>query len=367
MIKVKTEELKNGAGLISKVWLGTKLIRSSEYIFISVNKDKMLLLSSDIDNIVQVSIPVENPDTDVIKRFVSGEVFYRYVNLITGAREVNISLGDNSVILEYGKNRVEFETVSDEDSVDFIKAIPEPVGSSVSVDVKNLLSGLKVLSAANNTVDTTNIMSNFYIGAVGGLSTNNYRISATKKSIINLDEKSEFLIPTHLVNILRIFEGKEQLTFCGGDENQYLYFISDNIIVAGIDNPNLEQYPKNPILDLLKTAPDFIFKVMKSTLLNSLERLRLFIKDGDRGAIKVVVKNKELILNNILGNSEEVIDLSTTEEKEFSFESKFDINNLFSILEQISETNINIGFVKDKYIIIETEDYKYIAAIMVDA
>lgn len=369
MIKIQTEELKNGANLISKSWLGTKLIRCSEYLFISVKDNKLTLLNSDIDNIVSVDIPIENTENETISEFISGETFCRLVNLITNSKEVNLSLSDKTVVLEYGKNKAVFETLDKSDTEEFIKEIPDIRGDGILIKGADFLEALKVLSAGNNTVDTTNIMSNFYIGKSGALTTNNYRICSYKGDLIELSEndKDGYLLPTHLVQILKVFEGKDTIEFFGDDNNEYLYFKSDNITVAGLDNPEISKFPVNPILDLLKTEVDCSFKVFKSFLSNSLQRLKLFIKDGDRGAIKVVVSNNQLILNSLNKSNKEVLDLrSDTDTKDYQYESKFDIANFISILEEISDTDITISFVKDKYIIIDTDKYKYISAIMVD-
>ena len=368
MVKINTEDLKNGTNLISKVWLGTKLIRSSEYLFISVKDNNLTLLNSDIDNIVSVSIPIENTDSESINEFISGQTFYRLVNLINNTKEVNLLLSDNAIILEYGKNRAVFETLDKTEAEEFIKEIPTISGNSVSIKSVDFLEALRVLSSANNTVDIVSIISNFYIGKSGAFATNNYRICSAKDSVINFSDsdKEGYLLPIRLVNILKIFEGKENIEFYCDENNEYLFFKSDNIIVAGIDGPNLEKYPVKPILDLLKVEVDASFKIFKSSFSSSLNRLKLFIKDGDRGAIKVKVKNNQLILNSLNKSNKEILDLrSDTDTKDFEYKSKFDIANFISILEEVNDTDIVISFVKEKYIIIETEKYKYLSAIMV--
>lgn len=366
MIKVKLDELKKSVETLRKGWLESKLIAQSRFLSFKVSENKLELLNSDIDNILLVSFSIENPNNETYQKFIEGLLFNEYITKVKGDF-ITFQLKDNSIEARIKDNIANFEYLSDEDASEFIKDIPNPVGQSIEVDTKHFLESLKILKAGNNTVDTINVLSNIYIGNEA-LSSNGYRISSIKKPLIdftNTDYK-EFLFPIHLIELLGVFNEKEKFTFYGADENKYLYFISDNITVAGIDNDNFQKFPKDKILEIIKQNPTGNYSVDRLELFNMVDRIRLFIKESDRGAVKVKVDGHTLSIKPIHAKAIENINLTDIGNnfEDYNFESLFDIKNFLVILESLTSKTVNLHFFDEQYIGLSDDNFYYIASIM---
>lgn len=366
MIKVKLDELKKSVGTLRKGWLESKLIAQSRFLSFKVSDNKLDLLNSDIDNILLVSIPIENPNNDTYQKFIEGNLFNEYITKVQGDY-ITFELKENGIEARIKDNMANFEYLSDVDAEEFIKDVPKPVGQSVEVDAKHFLDSLRILKAGNNTVDTINVLSNIYIGNEA-LSSNGYRISSIKKSLIdfsNTDYK-EFLFPIHLIELLNVFSEKDKFTFYGADENKYLYFISDNITVAGIDNDNFSKFPKGKMLKIINETVSATYSVDRLELFNMVDRIRLFIKESDRGAVKVELVGKTLTLKPLHSKAVENIVLTEIGEnfEDYDFTSLFDIKNFLVILENLTSKTVHIQFFDEQYIGLSDENFYYIASIM---
>lgn len=289
-LTIETAKLQN---LIAKSLKGAsnnKMIPITGLLGIIVKEDRLKLITTDATNYLYVSA-VLDPLTEDFETVVPIEVFSKLIARLT-CDKVTLEVKDN-VLTVYGNGKYSIELPLDENGASI--KYPQPkindathsdsIGQS---DIQALLNTAKYsVSAALDVPCYTG----YYIGEKV-ITTDTYKICG-------IDEKlfaEPRLLSAPTVELFSLFtSGDVQVSYNDTDE---IEFFDGEITIYSRCMDCIDDYAIGAIDNLLNEEFDSVVKVPKKELLQSLDRLSLFVGIYDKNALTLTFTRDALNISS---------------------------------------------------------------------
>lgn len=357
-ITIKTETIKDMVDIVNRGLLTSKLVNGSNYICVRAENKVLYIYNSDIDNHLEVRKPINEEAS--FKVFIEATSFIRLINLLNKQDEIAIEVINNNLTVSYGRNRATFTGLPIEDCQDMPYSLPEKGDSEIIVDMALLKKVLGYLPGSVNIDVRDSILSNYYFGEFSA-SSNNHRISYLPASPFGQYSQNGLLIPAKFLKLMNVFASEEK-AFCSISENG-LFIYNDKIAICGLDDGNLNKYPAIALKELVDKAEGNEVLINKDDLSDALNRLKLFLKVSDKGAIHFIGEGKKLQFTSLSNQCLEEVILDSEIDK---VEGNVDIDNLISVLSMITVDKFRFSCDGERFIRISIpeEGFIYVTSLM---
>ncbi|MCQ2388058.1 MAG: DNA polymerase III subunit beta, partial [Clostridia bacterium] len=282
----------NGTDLSSAVMKVSKAIsvRTTnpvlEGIKISVKGDNMTLLSTDMEIAIEKTIRSDTFEEG--ETVVPGRIFTEFVKKLESEDQVEmVSEEDNRLKIVYEENEVYFSCFNAKEFPSIRKDLKEKAFSILQKDFKSIINKAVFCCSTNesrpilkgclfeiNENDMT-------VVALDGV-----RLALIKKALKNSTGSFTVIVPARALNeISRLLEK---------DEEEITFVSEDNILMIEVDGTILTtRLLEGDFINYKQVLPNehlTTIKVKRETLLNSLERASVVVKDNDNSLITLEIK-----------------------------------------------------------------------------
>ena len=319
-LTIKTTTLQNLVAKAVKGASNNKMIPLTGLMCIELNKSgDLILTTTDASNYLQVR-----------EAKISGDEFYVVVEVETFAKLVSKTTKEN-IILELdntdnkliftGNGKYEIELPIDEEG----RLVKYPKPAEFSEDCKQDSVKLSTIKAILNTAKpalSTSLDNPCYTGYYIGenlIATDTFKICGMGIEVL----KDSALISSEMMDLLDVMD-EEDIDVCR--EGDKIQFTSNNCRVTGSMLEGIEEYAVEPIMGLLSTEFDSMCSVSKDELLQTLDRLSLFVGPYDKNVINMTFTNKGILISNKKSNGSELVEYRTSENfKDFTCQINIDM------------------------------------------
>lgn len=318
-LTIKTTTLQNLVAKAVKGASNNKMIPLTSLMCIELTNGDLVLTTTDASNTLQVK-----------ESKISGDEFYVVVEVETFAKLVakttkeNITLeldnADNKLIFT-GNGKYELELPIDEEGrlvkyPTLVQFIEEEYTDTVKLStIKTILSTAK--SALSTSLDNP-CYTGYYIGE-NLIATDTFKICGMGIRVL----KSDALISAEMMDLLDVMDEEDIRVYREGNR---IAFETSNCKVTGYMLEGIDEYAVEPITGLLSTEFDSRCSVSKDELLQTLDRMSLFVSPYDKNEINMTFTNKGIVISNKKSNSSELVEYRTSENfKDFTCQIKIEM------------------------------------------
>jgi len=353
-LKIGTARLQ---ALLNKAVKGAgcnKLIPMTSLIAVKLSGGTLTLTTTDATNYLSL-----------IEKEVEGDEFYVAVQVDLLAKlvakmtcdEITLEVADNALnVIGNGKYQLDIPL---EDDGSFVK-LPNPVENFKktkkigTVDSSVILTSLTSIKPALATTMEYPWFTCYYVKD-RVVATDTYTVADYAKGF--LDEAK--LINTNVMDLLGLFTDEISIYV---DNDKMLFENEQGVVYAVVPN-GIENYSINDIEGLVQQEFNYSCVIVKSALLNLLDRISLFVGVYDNGKITLSFGNDGLEVVSKYAN--ETINY-TNAENAGEFTCSTDINTLITQVKAQSGSEITIEYGKDNAIKIIDGDITSVVALLED-
>lgn len=358
-ITVKTIILQEMLSRAIKAVVNNKLLPITSIIGIKCDGNKLTLITSDATNYMYVSS--ESIIGDEFDVAVSADMFAKLISKMT-CDTVVLNVTDNYLEIKgNGTYKLEFQFDESGSVIKFpdkfkkldLKVIDEGIINSGTIN--SILTSIKPALAV--TPEAPCYMG-YYVGdtVVG---TDTYKIARLNTKVFNVPT----LISSELMNLVGIIPDTEiEYTIY---EDGSITFVSDTLKIYGKKMSGIEDYSINAINDLISVTADSSCSISKTSILQLLDRLSLFVNPYDKNGIRLTFTLNKLIVESINNSGEEEIEyLSKSNVKEMT--CLIDIEMLQSQIKSVPSDTITMYFGIDTALTISHDNLTNMVAFLDD-
>lgn len=319
-MKIKTELLKELLAKAIKGASNNKMIPITSLIGISVAANTIKLTTTDGSNILEVKSQI---DYDVL----SNPPFYTVVNADTFAKLVGkttkeyIELENESnclVVKGNGTYKLEIPINEDGEIIKFPAYDKLSEVEAITLSIESLKNTIQ--SAKSSKAQTMEIpmLTGYYLGQTS-IATDRQMVCYIENNLLN----ESILISSEMAELINLLEGDNvSLTIKNTIKNneliKELLFVTNNITIYGKQLEGVDDYPIEPLKNLVNINYESFVKVDKNELLNVLDRMSLFVTDYDKNGVFLNFKKEGLEVTSQKSNATEIIEIKNTIETEFT-------------------------------------------------
>lgn len=267
------------------------------------------------DNILTVTTTDATNTLKIIHKGVEGEDFYVVVpvdlfsKLVakTTSDSITLELVDTTLTVKgNGVYSIELPLNEDGNLITF----PQYVFNENVEKSKINLSAINTMLLTNKAAlaDTMEVpcLTGYYCGEDKVISTDSFKVCGNNIKVFS----KPVLLSAELIDLLAIV-GEEQINV--QQDGSKILFSTENIVIYGSELEGIEDYPVEAIENYLSTAFESMCKIPKTSLLNILDRLSLFISSYDKNALYLTFNEQELVISSKRSNGTESIKYQTVE------------------------------------------------------
>lgn len=344
---IETSELK---GIVNKVIKGVgnnKLSLLTQFIGITQKDNKLSFISTDGINTLVVSIPHVN-DED-ISFCINADKFVQLTNK-TVSKQVTLDITGTQLTF-IGNGKYKFEIVSEEDGEIVTMPLPtdivpiekkgkkksEPKKEEDIIEVTITGTQLEnIIKTNKNSVGISlenPILMGYYIGTEGVMTTN--EVTAVINS--NLTIAAPLLIRANTIELAKVLGNFNVIA-----QGNNIKLVGENSIIYSTLLPGIEKYPAVQIGKLLETLLPVQIQLDKNELLAALERLNIFTRDFDDGAVLIKFKDDMITITTLQNDTqvEELKALKSKNNKLGDYKGSMKAQGLIDHLKSIAEDEI---------------------------
>ena len=311
-MKISTTILKDAVAKSIKGSSNNNNLPLTSMIGIKLSGGKLRLLSTDMVNTLCVIIDkVAGDDVDIT---VSADLFSKLISKVT-SESVEMTVNDG-VLNVKANGSYKIPIVSDENGdVSFPDiTVDTTLLAPVNVKLTSILNVFNINRASLlDSVDSP--LGGYMCTNEAVISTNGGILTSNKLRLFGDDD---LLIPPQMMYLLTLNDVEDITMYTDGNT---LYFVTDNLIVAGSELSGKEEYPVEDIADYFNIEFNSSCKVPRELLLSVIDRLMLFISSFDKNCATFTFTRTGINISSKAGSSDELIRYVGSENfKEFSCE-----------------------------------------------
>jgi len=355
-LTIKTNLLKDLLTKVDKCATKNKMLPLTGMMRVSVKDNLLTLVTTDGSNYLYVTETLQNEDFYVV---VDEDVFVKLVSKTTSDM-MTFELIDNHLDVK-GNGKYSVELPIDENGQLII--YPDPVARFVSTNysLKITSETISLILKTNKSALSTSLAEPCYTGYYIG-----DRVITSDRSVICCNDLYLFdkpkLINPELMNLLSVFTGDVEVTFT---DNNEIMFTDKNCVAYGHLMSDIDEYNAEAVIKLVDTDMPYTCDVNRNTLLNSLDRLSLFVSTYDKNAVTLKFTNEYLEITNVNSNAVERIKyayLTNTSDASYSV----DIEMLEKQLSVQSGDTVEIGYGNDIFLKLVDGDTTQLIPLLVE-
>lgn len=337
-LTIETKILKDLVGKTAKGALGNKNLKISNLLQIKAENGILSLHTNDIDNHLIVSADIT--DNSSFSCVVDCDLFCRLIQTFE-KDSVTLSKADSYTQVSQGSNKYKFPIPLDESGAPVVFEDLNLPEKFLDISYEDLSKILTYLPSALSSDYVVPMYTGYYIDDVA-ISTNRFKVCYLPIDL--LKGSGRLLLPSKLVHLLKILQDNN-LRF--GINEFGVFFITDNAIVCGLDMKEGSSYPKDALLNYIKSDLPYQFKFKKSEFLFILNRLGLFISNEDKATIVFTPKADKMDITTLKELGEDSVKIEWLTSPIDNFSGRVDYNFLKPLIEVM----------EDDYIIVELGAY----------
>lgn len=359
-MKIDTKLFTN---LVNKSYKGSsnnKLIPLTTLMCISVEDNKLKLITSNDEGsyLYVLSDEISDLQEDFYVTTYSEQLF-KLVNKLTS--ETIELLVDNEVLninTSNGKYKIELPLDENGENAKY----PDPISErDIDYDKTISLSDVEDIISINKSSllndEQYSVYKNYYIGDKV-VSTDSLKVCSNDLKLF--DDCEPMLLSKELLDILKVMEDDEINVSINNNE---IIFMQDNYIVFGYLGDYIEEYEIDMISSLCEIDTDSSCKVYKSLLLETLDRLNIFVGPYDNNAIVLSFSNNAINVSSVQTSAIETITYEDVKNHS-DFECKVPIDLVIEQIKVIPSEIITIEYGNDKVIKFVNDDVVQVIALL---
>jgi len=299
-LKIKTITLKEMTSRSAKGAGNNKLLPLTELMCIREKDGKLVMITSDGTNylyIFQDGVEVEEGFYVTVK----AEQFAKLVSKLT-CESVEMSLVGTA--LEVNGNGVYKIDIPVDEEGDVI-TYPDPYenmplsNNPSQIQLATIKSILECCKASLAQTLEVPCYTGYYCGA-RVVATDNDKMSSMKVRLF----ENDVLVPAEVFNLVDVMTAEKiDFQFVG----EYLVFTSPDCVVIGMPMDGIEDYPIEPISELLEQDMESSCTINRNSFISLLERIMLFVGPYDDKAIRLTFTENGIAVQSIQSNGVETI------------------------------------------------------------
>ena len=356
---INTEKFKEMVSRAIKGAGNNKLIPITSLMAIKATKGLITLVTTDATNylyIREVTNVVGDEDFYVV---VDADTMYKLVSKMT-CEKITLEIS-NGILNVTGNGSYKIELPLDENG-EAIK-YPDPQsecgdledwGTINRTTVQVVLETLK--SALSTTLDIP-CYTGYYVGDKI-IATDTYKIANMDIAMFNEPK----LISSKLMDLLSIMTVEKIEVKRIADT---LIFLSDDCVIVGKSMEGLDEFAIDPITELVQTKFNHFCAVPKSDLMQTLDRLMIFVGPYDKNEVSLTFVEDGLQISSKEATGVELIEYIAND-KFVEFTCNIDIQMLMQEIKAIQSDVINIYYGNDSSLKLVDGNITIIIAFMED-
>ena len=341
-LTMNTAKLKEMVSRSVKGAGNNKLIPLTSLLAIEMQNNVLTLITTDATNYLYI-----------MEDKLVGDDFYAVVDADTFSKLVskmtceNITLEVKTGILSIkgnGNYKIELPLDENGESIKYpdpyakLKASTNDFGVINKTTVKVILETIKPALAV--TLENP-CYTGYYVGDTV-VATDTYKIASMNVALF--DEPK--LISAELFDLLSVVKD-EKINVETYDND--IVFVTSDCIVCGKFMEELDDYAIDAIMDLVNTEFESVCSVPKSSLLQLLDRLLLFVGPYDKNTVYLTFTNSGLQVSSKAANCVEIIDYTSSSNFK-DFTCPIDVQMLVNEVKAIQNDVIEIHYGEDNAI-----------------
>lgn len=343
MLKIKTHVLQN---LVSRANSGAgnnKMLPITSMMCIDCSDGAVTLCTTDATNYLYVSEKLEDNIYDLYV-VVPQEQFSKLVSKITTDY---VTLDVVNGVLDVTGNGIYHIELPLDESGNLVR-YPNPLKgidlvSDKSISLGSIKSVLRHNKPSLSTEMDVPCYTGYYMDESGVISTDTYTMCGND---LKLFEKP-VLLSRELVDLLNVFVSDTISILDLGDN---LVFFSPSCVVYGAKMREIGDYQVEALKGLLEQDFPYMVLLPRVSLINSLDRLNLFVGRYDKNKIKLSFEKDKLVLTSKNVSGLEEVEYSRATTVTDKFECYIDVDMLITQLGAQESDVIELYYGKDNAI-----------------
>ncbi len=197
---------------------------------------------------------------------------------------------------------------------------------------------------------------NYYVGA-DVIGTDTFKISALSKSVLNEPK----LISAEVMNLLGICSSNVEVRAL--DNKMIFNTVDDGILIYAVEPNGIDDYQIDAIRGLTTQKFNSSCKVSKNALVQTLDRIGLFVGAYDKGEISLTFTQNGLVINSKMSTGTETIDYIETENTS-EFACSVDITMLSTQIKAQAGDTVTLWYGEPNAIKIVDNDITSVVALL---
>ena len=344
---IETTKLQD---LTSKAYKGSgrmPILAITMFIGIEVKDGDLILTTTDKINTLKVIGKGIAKDNENFYTCVDSDLFNKLVSKTTSST-ITLEIDENS--LTFKGNGVYSLPIAVDEKNNVVR-IPE---ASFNADIEGVeieTSKLKEMLVFNKPSIAKTMeapyLTGYYIDDESIVSFNLVTACVNNTKLIN----SRALLSSNLVELFGIITIEKAIIKI--DDRKILVEAGD-VVINGTLMEGIEQYPAQPLKELIAAQFDSECVLNKSDLMNTLDRLNLFINDDDKNALRLTFAEDCITISSKKSNGNEMLKYVSANNA-LPFTQLVDLIDLKNQLQTQTGETVKLLFGNDKGLMIKTD------------
>ena len=354
MLKLKTNKLQSLLNKVMKAVSNNKLLPITSLIGIKTTKEGHLLLQSyDGNNYLQTLTTTDYFEDNYVA--INANSFYGIVSRIN-QEFITLEFTQKYLLLKTSGSNYKFDIAYEEDKVVTFPTYKTTETTEVTVDLKDLELALDLnKAAAAQTSELVSITGAYFGDKI--VTTNGYTACLTKRKLFS----KPLLLSYNTINLISALNGEKIGVSIG---NKITFTDTEGTTIIGEPMEQVNEYPLQKVLSFLETSMVGTFNLSKKDLLQSLDRLNVFVDVYDQNILHAEVTETEFTLKGSNSGAVETFKLTGTNAPA---KFKIDYGYLRSQVSSLISEVVTIKYGNPSLIIIEEKDAHHIIALVSEA
>lgn len=345
-VTIETTNLKD---LTSKAFKGSgrmPIIAITMFIGIEVKDGDLILTTTDrITNLKVIGKGLAKGNENFYT-CVDSDLFNKLVAKTTSPT-ITLEATDNC--LTFKGNGVYSLPIAVDEKNNVVRIAETPIsGNSQSqeVDVAKLKEILVFNKPSVAKTMEAPYLTGYYLDEDAVVSFNLVTACVNKQSLL----KSKVLLPANLVELFNIITVDKAMISI---DDKRIMIEAGDVLINGSLMENVNEYPAQALKDLVAAEFESQCELNKNELLNTLDRLSLFISDDDKNALRLTFGEDCLTISSKKSNGNELLKYSSSSNVK-PFTQLVDLVDLKNQLQTQTGETVNLLFGNEKGLMIKT-------------
>lgn len=353
MLLIKTNKLQSLLNKVMKAISNNKLLPITSLIGIKTTKEGHLLLQSyDGNNYLQTLTTTDYYEDNYVA--INANSFYGIVSRIN-QESITLEFTPKYLLLKTSGSNYKFDIAYEEDKVVTFPTYEQQEATEVIIDLKDLELALNLnKAAAAQTSELVSITGAYFGDKI--VTTNGYTACLTNKKLFS----KPLLLSYNTINLISALNGEKVKVSVS---NKITFTDNEGTTIIGEPMPQVDEYPLQKVLSFLEASCTGTFNVSKRDLLQSLDRLNVFVDIYDKNILDAEVTETEFILKGKNSGAVETFKLTGTNPPA---KFKVDYGYLRSQVSSLISEVVTIKYGNPSLIIIEEAAAHHIIALVAE-